>query len=196
MSSETSNDQDAEIAAIAQISAALRAIEDPVARGRVLSYVLARFSDGPIARSAAPTPVPRAPGLVPAGVGVGEGERLNTSAREIGGIARLTDDGQLKVTVRDLKAKSGLDAATRLAHVAIYAHQEMAGQPLSSRKGLTPLLREWRLYDGNTRRKLGNDRGILRDGDNLSLDAHAKMDAQRYIEDILNPDVQGSWRPK
>lgn len=196
MSSETSSDEDAEIAAIAQISAALRAIDDPVARGRVLSYVLARFSDGAIAKAAAPTPIPRVPLLISPTLGVAEGERQTALAREIGGIARLTDDGQLKVTVRDLKAKSGLDAATRLAHVAIYAHQEMAGQPLSSRKGLTPLLREWRLYDGNTRRRLGNDRGILRDGDNLSLDAHAKMDAQRYIEDILNPDVQGSWRPK
>ena len=186
---------DAEIVAISQISSALQAIEDPVARRRVLSYVLARFSDGtigpPLLSATLAKTSAASLAVSPAVI-----EMNAAGAKEIAGVARLTDDGQLRITIRDLKAKNGLDAATRLALVAIYAHQELVGQPMSSRRGLTPILREWRLYDGNTRARLARNRGILRDGDNLTLDAHAKLEAQHHIEDILNPEVQGTWRPR
>lgn len=67
---------------------------------------------------------------------------------------------------------------------------------MSSRKNLTPILKEWRLYDGNTRARLSKERGILRDGDNLSLDAHARRDAERFIEEISDPEIKGQWKPK
>lgn len=115
---------------------------------------------------------------------------------EMPGIARLSDTGELKITARDLKAKSGLDAAVRLAHIAIFAHEQLAGQPLSSRSGLTPLLKEWRLYDGNARARLSRDRGILRNEDSLSLDAHARVDAERYIAEIQDSETHGVWKPR
>jgi hypothetical protein len=196
MSSETLQpDADREIVAMGQISAALQALEDPAARQRVLSYVLARFAEGELISaggkpSGGAIPAQRTE-LVPRKV-----EQSDSSAKEIPGIGRLTEDGQFRITIRDLKAKSGLDAATRLAHVAIYTWQRLTGEPMSSRRILTPVLKEWRLYDGNTRHKLAGDRGILRDGDNLTLDAHARADAERFMEDILNPEIQGTWRPK
>jgi hypothetical protein len=117
-------------------------------------------------------------------------------SREIPGVARLNDSGDLHITIRDLKARSGLDAAVRLAHVAIHAYHQMTGQALSSSKGLTPILKSWRIYDGNTRARLAKEKGIVRTGDDLSLDAHAARDAQRFIEEILDPSIDGTWRPK
>lgn len=197
------SDPDAEIAAISAINAALAKVADDDARARVLDYILARYRPGmvPVTRF---IPSLAAPPSVMHANGPGSNFENRTSPlallagpeKELAGIARLTDAGDLKITVRDLKAKNGLDAAVRLAHIAIYAYEHLAGQPLNSRKGLTPLLREWRLYDGNVRAKLAKERGIIRSGDNLTLDAHAKRDAERYIEEILSNDVAGQWRPK
>ncbi len=177
----TSNhDHDSELAAIAASSAAISKLADAEARRRVLSYVLARY-------------FPEA--------ALAQGRPL--TERELPGVAYLTDAGQLRIAVRDLKARSRLDAAVRLASVAIYAHQRLAGRPLSSRKGLTPLLKEWRLYDGNTRAKLAKERGILRSGDDLSLDAQTSRNAERLIEEIRLPaqDVEPgrgtpNWGPE
>ena len=206
-------DEDSEIAAIGAISAALARLPDADARRRVITYVLSRYlPDSTTKPSAAPSPwehtiQPGAHvhGSVPSswentiqpGAHV-YGYAINTeqSQREIAGVARLTESGELRITARDLKAKSGLDAAMRLAYIAIYAHELLTNLPFSSRKGLTPLLKEWRLYDGNARAKLSRERGIIRSGDNLSLDAHARLDAERYVNDILDVDIKGSWKPK
>ncbi len=190
-------DEDAEITAIAAINAALSKIEKPEARGRVLAYFIARFmpDSGPLRTG-------HARGFVAVGSQpLGTPATLTATASlagggELPGIARLTDEGDLKITARDLKAKSGLDAAVRLAHIAIFAYERFTGQPLSSRKGLTPLLREWRLYDGNTRARLAKERGIIRSGDNLSLDTHARRDAEQFVADILNDEVAGQWKPR
>ena len=182
---------DSEIEAIAAISAALAALEDSDARRRVLSYVLARYlPESPfmpvevVAKAAIPS-------LATANI-----SGTPHAQQELPGIARLTDAGELRLTARDLKARSGLDAAVRLAHIAVYAHEKLTGQPLSSSKGLTPLLKEWRLYDGNTRARLAKERGLVRSGDALSLDAHARRDAEKYIEEINNDEVTGRWKPR
>ena len=196
-------DDDDEIQAISAINSALAKVKDEDARARVLDYILARY------RPTFGVPVTR---VLPSSIPFtrmatnGPGSNFDTrtsplalmaaSEKEVEGIARLTDNGELKITARDLKARSGLDAAVRLAHIAIYAHEQLTGQPLSSRKGLTPLLQQWRVYDGNARSKLAKERGIIRSGDNLTLDAHAKRDAERYIEEILSDDAPGQWRPK
>jgi hypothetical protein len=181
---------DAEIAAIAAISSALSKLADSEARRRVLSYVLARYLPEGNAVSVQPSALsaPPASSMAPSPVAVIE-------QRELPGVALLTDSGDLRIMARDLKAKSGLDAGVRLAHIAIYAHERLTGKPLSSRKGLTPLLKEWRLYDGNVRARLAKERGIIRNDDSLSLDAHARRDAERYVEEILNDELHGQWKP-
>jgi hypothetical protein len=184
---------DNEIAAIAAISLAISKLPDSDARRRVLSYVFARYlPEGSVLSVSSPPSLPQpATSVAPSPVAV-----VELTQRELPGVARLTDAGELRITARDLKAKSGLDAAVRLAHVAIYAHERLTGQPLSSRKGLTPLLKEWRLYDGNARARLAKERGIIRSGDSLTLDAHARRDAERYVEEILNEELTGQWRPR
>jgi len=190
--------RDPEIAAMESVSDALSQLSDSEARRRVIGYILARFapenppqSSEPVAPTGWGTTraaIASAPSLGTADVSQGE--------REIPGIARLSDAGELKITIRDLKARSGLDAAVRLAHVAIYAYERLTGgQALSSSRGLTPILREWRLYDGNTRTRLAKEKGMLRDGDELRLDAHSRRDAEKYIGEILDSAVEGKWRP-
>lgn len=182
--------QDAEIAAIAAISSALSKLADSEERRRVLTYVLARYLPEGYTPSAQPSAQP-VTSMAPSPVAV-----IEHTQRELPGVARLTDTGDLRITARDIKAKSGLEAGVRLAHVAIYAHERLTGKPLSSRKGLTPLLKEWRLYDGNVRARLAKERGIIRSDDSLSLDAHARRDAERYIDEILNDELHGQWKPK
>lgn len=184
---------DAEIAAIAAISSALSNLADSEARRRVLSYVFARYLPEGNALSAVPASLSAQPATSMAASPVAV---IELTQRELPGVARLSDNGDLRITARDLKAKSGLDAGVRLAHVAIYAHERLTGQPLSSRKGLTPLLKEWRLYDGNVRARLAKERGIIRSDDSLSLDAHARRDAERYVDEILNDELHGQWKPR
>src|SRR5690242_7776569 len=134
-------DDDPEITAISMINAALSRVEDPDARRRVLNYVLSRFVPD-LAPASRPAPHTIYPVGIPSGSAVGtatiggsaSGQALQGG--EFPGVARMSDSGDLKITARDLKAKSGLDAAVRLAHIAIYAHERLTGQPLSSRKGL------------------------------------------------------------
>ena len=42
---------------------------------------------------------------------------------------------------------------------------------------------------------LASDKGIVRDGDILTLDAHARQDAERFLQEVLGPDTVGTWRP-
>jgi hypothetical protein len=193
MVEQAADAQDKEIAAMAVISSALSSLADGEARQRVISYVLARYS--PSLSSSIPVPATRV-GTSSSGYSGSAAKASSNGIGEIPGIAMLTEAGDLRITVRDLKARSGLDAAVRLAYVAIYAYQKLVGQPLPSPSVLTPLLKTWRLYDGNTRARLAKDKGIFRSGDDLSLDAHATRDAERFIQEILDDGVEGSWRPK
>lgn len=185
LSGMVESEHDTEIAAIATISAALAGLPDADARQRVITYVLARY----LPQLGATSLAARAVAASTSGAGL-------PAANEIAGVARLTETGDFRVTIRDLKARSGLDAAVRLAYVAIHAYQKLTGRPLSSPTGLTPLLKAWRVYDGNTRTRLAKDKGIVRDGDDLSLDAHATRDAERFIQEILDDAVEGGWKPK
>jgi hypothetical protein len=182
---------DPEVAAIAAVSAALLELPDSEARGRVLSYVMARFGMASVSSIEAAS-VP----MLSAFEARSNTAEPTSPIQEIPGVAKLSPSGDLRITIRDLKAKSGLDAAVRLALVAIYAHERLLGEPMSSRRTLTPVLKEWRLYDGNTRARLSKEKGIIRDGDALHLDAHSRRDAERIIEEILDDGLSGSWKPR
>jgi hypothetical protein len=171
---------DVEIEAMGAISTLLAALPDDDARERVLAYVMARFApDGAFSPKNAETE---------------DGPLSGSADPEMAGVARLSD-GTLVVTVRDFKAKSKLDAGYRIALVAIYAHKKLTGKPISSRKVLTPLLQKWRVYDGNLRTRIREDKGIIRKSDELSLDAHAEAAAEQFISEIHDPGTRGTWKP-
>jgi len=115
---------------------------------------------------------------------------------EVAGIAKLSQSGDVLLTVRDFKAKSTNDAAIRLVHVLIWVTRKLTNAAsVSSRRVVTPWLQKYRCYDGNTRGAIANDKGIVRDGDELSLDFHAEQLAEQYITEILDSTVEGKWKP-
>ena len=175
----------AELDAMRTIGEAMSVL-DPGARARVIEWVAGRFG---ISRGTASRDTQA---LASGPQAVSDDEVVG----EIPGIARMIGD-RFEMTVRDLKAKSTIDAAIRLAHVVIYAHEKLAGKKsVSSRKVLLPILKEWRAYDGNTRPALANHKGIHRNGDELSLDALSRQEAQDYIDQILDDSIRGTWNPK
>ncbi len=168
------------------VGEAIENLDDPEARARVLSWLGSRFSMPHLGLRRKELEHPTDFGKPAAVVTLGE----------MPGIARLTASGELEVIVRDLKARSTVDAAIRLAHVVIYANEKLKGErTVSSRAVLSPILKEWRAYDGNTRPALARHRGIHRDGDALSLDTIAKKEAEKYIDEILDDTIQGTWNP-
>lgn len=178
---------DVELDAMAKIAAVLDPIKDKDALARVLQWAHARFGAGAV--------VPAAPrGLAPKD---GSSERPpSLRGKELPGIARLSPSGALQITARDLKARSGLDAVERLTHIAIWANEQLTGESsLSSRQGLVPILKSYRIYDANGRRRIRQLRGVIRDGDLMSLDSHAATVAEKYAKDVLDPSVEGKWAP-
>jgi hypothetical protein len=173
-----------EIESMKTIDEILQAVGDDLARARVAGWVAAKYlgaqqvraGSGAVVRSASPP---------------GTGERVG----ELPGIAKLSQNGDILLTVRDLKARNTNDAAIRLVHVLIWAAQKLTGSTsVSSRRVVTPLLQRYRCYDGNTRTAVASDKGIVRDGDELSLDFHAEQRAEQFVNEILDASVEGSWK--
>jgi len=118
-----------------------------------------------------------------------------TDKTQLAGVAAIVGDKGFQFTVRDLKAKNASDAIKRLAYVLIRSYMLLTGEEGTSRKNLiTPHFRTWRLDGGNGRAFLAGDRGILRNGDLYSLDVHAKQDADKYISEIQDQNISGSWK--
>lgn len=178
-----------EIKAMGEIAKILSSLEDEGARKRVLQWASGRFGLPPTEH------IPRSPGVVQ------DSRRPATDVearalRELSGIAVLQEDGTIRFTIRDVKAKSANDAAVRLALVAILAHERLTGcSQMSSRKVLVPLLKDWRIHGRHSRREIHDHRGIVRNGDSLSLDFHAKAEAERILAELSNTEVTRKWSP-
>jgi hypothetical protein len=171
---------DQEIDAIAKVSAALDAVDDPQARLRVLRWANEKFGY---------KPMPHPPTVEKTTKQRGDGT-------EIPGIAVLSENGEVRFTIRDLKAKSAREATTRLVYVGVHATEMLTGKKGVSRKSvIVPLLKHWRVYDGNARQLLAMDRGLLKNGDEIELDGHAQKDAERFVQEIQDSNQVGSWRP-
>lgn len=176
-----------EIDALRDAVAALSTLDDDAAKARVLNYLIAKF--GP-SKAAAIT-------FSHGGHTQHMQPSANGDVTELPGIACLQDDGTFKLTARDLKATSTINAAIRVAHVAVLAYEQLTGEKqVSSRKVVVPALREYRAYDSNTRTALARHKGIIRKGDLLSLDAHSRQDAEQFVREILDPETHGTWTPR
>jgi PAS domain S-box-containing protein len=177
---------DFELAAIAKSSAALEELSDGAARRRVLTYVMNRYLQETGADRRQIATISEATPAVP-------GMRAQEIVEEdLQGLARLTEDGEFEIVISEFWASSRLDAAVRLAKLAIYAHQRLTGRALSSRAGLTPLLKHWRLYDGNTRARLARERDIVRSGDSLSLHEQETRGALRSAIEMRSKTGSGN----
>lgn len=159
-------------------------------RTRVLQWVLSKY--GSALGQSGNTKLNFPGGGTPMGQGAG----INPEGNEIPGIARLSPEGAFQLTVRDLKAKNTNDAAIRIVHIICLANEVLTNNlEVSSKSVIVPILKQWRAYTGNTRNAISKHRGILRNGDNVSLDAHAKKDAESYMKEIIDDSMQGKWKP-
>jgi hypothetical protein len=173
---------DQEIEAMAKVGAALETVVDVQARARVLRWANEKFGFVP---TTTPLSTKAVRGVATSGTGA-----------ELPGIGVMGEGGNVRFTIRDPKAKSARDATTRLAYVAIHATEMLTGKKGASRKSaVVPLLKHWRVYDGNARQFLARDKGILKNGDDLTLDGHAQKDAARYMEEMQDSNLSGSWKP-
>jgi hypothetical protein len=172
-----------ELECMRMVDETLRSVEDDGARARVIAWLSAKYLGGNGSRPSAGTAVEAA---------YVTDERPN----EIPGIAKLSQAGDVQLTVRDFKAKSANDAAVRLAHVVIAAAAKLTGESsVSSKNVIVPLLRKYRCYDGNTRSAIAGNKGLVRDGDLLSLDFHAEQYAEKVMAEIQDPTTEGKWKP-
>jgi hypothetical protein len=179
-----------EIEAMSKINEALSGLEEEGAVERVLIWANSKFLKQ--------SPIKSTP--IVGGALIGSDVKLNqhiiAAENEIPGIAILDSSGKFKLTIRDVKAKTTNDAAIRLTLITIYAYCKLTGDSsVSSKRILKPLLEDWRVYTGNTRHIIASHRGIIRDGDSLKLDQHAKLEAETYINDALDESIQGKWSP-
>lgn len=189
-----------EIEALGHIDKALGSLEDDEVRLRVLQWAIAKYGKGspqpalPFSNIFA-NPSPAA-GMTQPTSKVGSVGQPTADSNEIPGIAVVSNSGDFRLTVRDPKAKNTNDAAIRLAVVAIHSYCQLSGESAaSSRRIVKPILENWRAYTGNTRNALASHQGIIRNGDSLSLDQHAKREAEDYISQILDDEIQGAWNP-
>jgi hypothetical protein len=166
----------------------VRALEDESARSRVVGWLAAKYLGS--SNTGARTTVNAVR------TSTGEPKEGDTLNGQIPGIAKLSQSGELLLTVRDFKAKSANDAAVRLVHVVLWAAAKLTGESgFSSKNFVVPLLRKYRCYDGNTRSAIAADKGLVRDGDLLSLDFHAEQYAQKIVDEILDTTSEGRWKP-
>jgi hypothetical protein len=66
---------------------------------------------------------------------------------------------------------------------------------VSRKKIINPEISKWRLADGHARSFISSDKGIIKRGDEFSLDIHAQSEADQYIRDIKDSGKIGSWKP-
>lgn len=119
----------------------------------------------------------------------------NKDSNKFPGVATYKK-GTYHFTARDLKASSKKDATFRLVYVLIHTYMKLTGKEGVSRKEIiTPTLKKWRLYDGNARNYISNDKGILSEDDLYSLNQPATLDALKYIKEIQDDSITGSWSP-
>lgn len=180
-----------EVEALMQVDSAFAALDDQEARNRILRWAMDKYANQLILGT-------QQADLKGGDVSDADSRERNTprvSGNEMPGIAKLIGE-ELKIIARDIKAASTNDAAIRLELMAIRAHEKLTGsESVSSRHVITPILKSWRCYTANTRKAIANHKGIIRTGDMLSLDHHAKSEADQYIEECLDPNVEGSWKP-
>ena len=176
-----------ELECMRTIDQSLQGMPDDTTRTRIANWVASKYLGLGIYVSA------RKPSTAVLG---SAGRSETETVGEIAGIAKLSQSGEVQLTVRDFKAKSTNDAAIRLVHVLIWATKKLTGEAsASSKHSIVPWLRKYRCYDGNTRGAIAKDKGLVRDGDQLSLDFHAEQNAERFMEEILNPEIEGKWKP-
>lgn len=106
----------------------------------------------------------------------------STQGNGLDGIAALLPDGGIEMTARDLKAKTLRDAVQRVVYLSIRANELLTGkQSADSRTTVHKSLKKYRLTSGSARNALTKVPGIIKVGNDWSLDGPAKDEADKYV---------------
>jgi activator of HSP90 ATPase len=104
------------------------------------------------------------------------------------------DNGNVRITISDLKAKNAMEAAHRLVYATLLARRTLLNETRTPRKVLVETLRGYNLYDGNSRRTIANDKGLVRDGrKSIWLSQPALEIARKFVKEIQDPNTKGTW---
>jgi len=122
------------------------------------------------------------------------GSRGSMGGGNLDSVAELDEDGKVHVVAPDLKALSAIDAAKRLLYVGLLARRELLNERKSLRADIVNLLKNWNLYDGNVRKMIPSDRGVIKEGRKyLSLSSAAIPIAWEWVREIQDPNTKGRW---
>lgn len=93
-----------------------------------------------------------------------------------------------------LKATSQRDFVRRLTYLFLFAHR-LEGRDKVSRAQLNEALKECSVYDGNARKFITQDDGLIREDGNkiLGLNLVGRERAREVLEEVLDPDVENKW---
>lgn len=125
-----------------------------------------------------------------------QGKGKSHSGSGVSGYAEVDEEGKLHIVVSDLKASSQKDATRRLIYVALLARRELLNEPKTDRSTLNEILSSFNLYDGNARRLLASDKGLIRDTDKkIGLSGPAIKKAEEFALEIMDDSIKGKWSP-
>lgn len=122
------------------------------------------------------------------------GGAVVSGAVDLTSVAEVDDEQKLQLTVTDLKAANQADAAERLIYVALMARRQLLNEKKTPRKELLRHLRDYGLADGNSRALIVRDKALVKEGSKfIWLSAPAVVTAHRYINEINDPKILGTW---
>lgn len=111
-------------------------------------------------------------------------------------VAEMRPDGEIELVARDLKAQTLKDAVQRVVYLAIRANQLLTGkESVDNRKVVHKSLKKYRLTSGSAYNALSKVPGIIKVGNEWSLDGPAKDEADKYIKEVADDSIQGKFFP-
>jgi hypothetical protein len=102
-------------------------------------------------------------------------------------------EGELRLEEPDLKAKGKLDYAQRLTYLFLLA-QEKADNESVPRSALTAILERASVYDPHATTWIKNESRIVKDRDDVHLNAGGRRQALTFMEEIFTMTEEG-WLP-
>jgi hypothetical protein len=175
-----SETQDSEIQAMTTISKALDNIKDKDTQQRILNWIADRF-ELKLKKQ-------------PLKTNSNEDTETNNHSADYSDIGEFSNN-ILELHFRDVKANNANNAAIRLCHIVAYLNEKILGEKeTSSKDSIVPMLKEWNIYNSNTRRAIAKHHGLKRRDNNIVLDPQAKKDAENYIKEIRDNDLAGKWQ--
>lgn len=127
--------------------------------------------------------------------GVANVPQVTREFHDLSGVAELLPGGSIELTARDPKAKNLEDKVQRIVYVAIRANELLTGNKSTDKKKVVQkFLKKYKLTSGAARNALTRVPGLIKVGNEWSLDGPAKDEADKYIREIKDDSIQGKFK--